>query len=126
MIVIRVIPVSQNPQDRADFEKSLGSNAANRDSFVVIEKDEPVPKGAELVISLPDNCLILSNSWDKYLIHTLEKGLPKGDPERPHTWPRWEDVVKRRMGLTDRRHHGIFPELEVQDLRPVKEPVATT
>ena len=120
MIVIRSIPTATNPQEALDFQKSLANNAHDKKNYCVIGPNDAPPAHATIIISLPDNCLVLNNSWDKYILHALENGLPKGDPNRPEAWTTWPNYVKKRLGLVDRRHSGIFPELEVE------YPIATT
>lgn len=113
MIVIRAIPVAQHPQESLEFQMSLANNASDKNNYCVISKDDVAPESAKIIINLPDNCLVLGNSWDKYILYALENGLPKGAPEREETWMKWEDYVKKHFGLLDRRHHGIYPELDV-------------
>lgn len=120
MIVIRQIPVTTNPQEALEFQSSLANNAADKKTYCVIGPDDPLPSGAKIAISLPDNCLVLGNSWDKYTLYAIENGLPKGDPEQPHTWMTWKQYIKNKFGLIDRNHSGIYPELSVE------YPLATT
>lgn len=120
MIVIRQIPITDNPQEALDFHKSLAGNASDKQSYCVIGKEDAIPACAKIVIDLPDNCLVLGAGWDKYILYAVGNGLPRGDPDRPETWVTWKSYIKRRLGLMDRRHSGIYPELLVQ------YPVATT
>lgn len=120
MIVIRAIPVAKHPQESLDFQTSLANQASDKGNYCVVGATDPLPPEAKICISLPDNCIVLGNSWDKYVLYALQHGLPKGDPEKPASWMTWRDYVKKRFNLVDKNHHGIFSELSVE------YPIATT
>lgn len=120
MIVIKAIPVTDNLQESLEFQSSLAAQVSDKQNYCVIGPSDAIPKDAKIIISLPDNCIILGGAWDKYVLYAMEHGLPKGDPARPESWVTWKNYVIRRFGLIDRRHNGIYPELEVE------YPLATT
>lgn len=113
MIVIRMIPVTTNPQDTKEFQASLKNNCGNESGYCLIRHGNGIPWSARIVIDLPDNCIVLSNPWDKYISYALDNGLPKGDPKQPNTWVTWKEYVIKKLGLVDRRHNGIFAEVKV-------------
>jgi hypothetical protein len=114
MITIKVVPVAKHETHRQDFYKSIDAQASDKDSYEVISLGETPDPNSCISIYLPDDCLVLGNSWDKYVLHALDNGLPQGDPERPECWMTWRMYVIRRLGLTDRNHSGIYPDLKVE------------
>jgi hypothetical protein len=126
MITISLVHKEQSQQEFDEFLTSLSySNSGENKYEVISEKDSPVfaEKGIERVslsspdsriyIVLPTDCLVLCNSWDKYIVHALNDGLPQGGFGKNYV-PSWEGYVQRRMGLTNRRPpEGLFPDLKV-------------
>lgn len=103
MIVIKCIRVSAQANDISDFLISLSSNASDRTNYTTVVGKCPIPMEAKIVITLPDNCLVLHNSWDKYILHNLENNKLIDAA-----------FIKKRLGLVDRGHSGIFPEIKVE------------
>lgn len=111
--MIKVVPKAQIPQEREEFFKSLDYSASKENIYQTFPVDEDVKDG-DIFITLPDDCIILGNSWDKYIVHAIENGLPKGGFGKDYA-PNWEGYVQRRMGLQTRRPpEGLFPDLKVE------------
>lgn len=114
MITIKFVPVSKNESDRRDFHKSIAANAAVKNSHEVICLADTPNQSSRITIYLPDNCLVIGPSWDRYILYALDNGLPKGDPDRTDTWMTWPQYVRNKLNLIDRTHSGIFPDLRVE------------
>lgn len=124
MITIKVEHVAKSGQETEDFFKSLSYSHSGEYPYEVISGvkmindkinfvDKP-SQNSDIIITLPDNCLVLHNSWDKYIHYALEEGLPQHGMGKDFV-PTWEHYVQRRMGLQNRRPpEGVFPELRVQ------------
>jgi len=114
MITIKVVPVAEHQTHRDDFYKSIDSNASDPKSYEVIQLGESAGPDSRITIFLPDDCLVLGRQWDKYINYALDNGLPQGAPDTPEKWPTWRSHVIRRLGLVDRNHSGIYPDLKVE------------
>lgn len=118
MITITVVQVTD---DAEDFFKSLAYSHSGEFPYEVVSpayefeianRVDKKSKESVIDIYLPNNCLVLGNSWDKYIDYALKNGLPKhhlGSGELT-----WEDYVIRRMGLMAKNQSGIYPELKVE------------
>lgn len=114
MITIKAVPVTEHRIHREDFYKSIDAQASDKDSYEIISLGETPDIESRIIIYLPDDCIVMGNSWDKYVLHALDNGLPKGDLDRPDTWMTWPIYIKRRLNLVDRNGNGIFPDLKVE------------
>lgn len=125
MITITLIQVARDQSYVDDFLRSLSySNSGENPYEVVSEKDSGIfaqnniarvtapSEGSRVNITLPNNCIVLGNSWDKYIIHALDNGLPKGGVGRELV--DWPGYVKMKMNLTSRDQSGVFPEMKVE------------
>ena len=125
MITIIVVPRAINTQETDEFFKSLTYSHSGENPYEIIyEKLVPdfedkvtwvkePSADSEITITLPDDCLILGNSWDKYIRIALDEGLPQGGFGKSFV-PTWEGLVQRRMALESRRPPmGVLPDLKV-------------
>lgn len=127
MITITAVPTGADPQD---FYRSLSASHSGEHSYEVVSDSlyakhrVKEPSGdSRINIYLPDNCLVLGNSWDKYMMHALENGLPKYNLGKDRIT--WIDYVIRRFGLVDKTHVGLFPEIKVETISSDEKVVAT-
>lgn len=112
LITIIVIPKAKTEQEREEFFKSLKYSHAGEVPYQVFSPEADCPDG-DIHITLPDDCLVLGNSWDKYIKHAIEEGLPQYGQGKNFV-PTWDGYIQRRMGLQSRRPpEGIFPDLKV-------------
>lgn len=112
LIVIKVVPRTKNEREREEFFKSLSYSHSGEVPYQAFSVDDNYPDG-DIFITLPDDCIVLGNSWDKYIKHAWENGLPQYGIGKDFV-PTWEGLVQRRMGLQTRRcPEGIFPDLKV-------------
>ena len=112
LITIIVIPRAKTEQEREEFFKSLEYSHSKEVPYQVFSPEEHCPDG-DIHITLPDDCLVLGNSWDKYIKHAIDNGLPQYGRGKNYV-PNWENYVQAKMGLQSRRPpEGIFPDLKV-------------
>lgn len=121
MITIIAIHNTDDKTAIADFFKSIVAQYSGEVPYEIISEDceceipnrvnEP-SVDSKISITLPVNSLVLGNAWDKYIQHAIDNGIPRGGMGK--TFPTWESCVIKWMGLTDRGHSGMFPELSVK------------
>lgn len=112
LITIIVVPRAKSEQEREEFFKSLAYSHSGEVPYQVFSPEDDCP-GGDIHITLPDDCIILGNSWDKYIKHALDNGLPQHGIGKDFV-STWEGLVQRRMALQSRRPPmGIFPDLKV-------------
>ena len=112
LIVIKVVPRAKTEQEREEFLKSLAYSNSGTVPYQIFPADEDV-KAGDIFITLPDDCIVLNNSWDRYIKYAFENGLPQHGIGKDFV-PNWKDYVQAKMGLQSRRPPiGIFPDLEV-------------
>lgn len=112
LIVFKIIPKAKNEQEREEFLKSLSYSHSGTVPYQVFSLEDYCPDG-DIHINMPDDCLVLGNAWDKYIMYALENGLPQGGIGKNYI-PSWEGYIQRRMGLQTRRPpEGLFPDLKV-------------
>lgn len=101
--MITIIPVknTESEYERNDFYKSLNAHASPEAKYEIVT-DGVISPDSKIQIALPDNCLVLGNSWDKYVNYALDRG---GNID--------EEFVKRRFGLVSRPDNGIFLGLAI-------------
>lgn len=130
MIAIKLNNIATCDQDIEDFYRSISAHASGNDVYEVVQDGEPLPENTSVVITLPNNILVLGRDWDKYIEYSLVNGLPKWKDNKTGEWVhmRWEDLVIRRMGLVSRPDNGVFPGLMVEILQSndVDNAVATS
>lgn len=123
MITITMANCAKNEQERSEFLKSLSYSNSGDNKYEIIgnpvdgfEKivfiDKPSPDSV-INITLPDNCIVLGNSWDRYIMHAVNDGLPKYGLGRDYV-PDWKNYIQAKMGLMSRDQSGIFPDLKVE------------
>jgi len=102
--MITIIPVKNAsiPSHKEDFLKSVKAQASSEDAYEIVE-DGVISADSKIQIYLPDDCLILANSWDKYINYAIEHG---GAID--------EAFVIRRLGLIARTDNGIFPGIDIK------------
>lgn len=112
LIVFKIAPKAKNKQEREEFFKSLKSHHSGEVPYQVFALEDNTPDG-DIFITLPDECIVLGHSWDKYIKHAFENGLPQYGQGKNFV-PTWEGYVQRRMALQSRRPpDGIFEDLKV-------------
>lgn len=112
LIVFKIVSKAKTTQEREEFFKSLEYSHGKEVPYQVFPIEEDIKDG-DIFITLPDDCLVLSNSWDKYIKHAMDNGLPKYGIGENFS-PNWNDYVQRHMGLQTRRPpEGLFPDLKV-------------
>lgn len=120
MITIITVKNTDDKAAIADFFKSISAQHSGEFAYEVISQNYEceIPNrvnkpnaDSKISITLPVNCVVLGNSWDKYIGYALENGIPQGGVGK--TPPTWESCVIRWMNLMDRGHSGLFPELSV-------------
>ena len=112
LIVLKIVPKAKNEQERENFFKSLKYSYSGEVPYQVFSPEDETPDG-DIFITLADDCLVLGNSWDKYIKHALETGLPQHGQGKNFV-PTWEAYIQRRMGLESiRPPMGVFPDLQV-------------
>ena len=112
LIVIKVIPRAINEQEREEFFKSIAAQHSGEVSYQIFSYEDETPDG-DIFIEISDDCIVLGNSWDKYIKLAVEQGLPQHGLGKNFV-PTWEGYVQRRMGLESRRPpFGYFPDLKV-------------
>lgn len=131
MIVIKVAEVTNNLKEREDFFKSLAAQASDSKNYRLSIDGDSSNSDDKIVITLPDNCLVLGKDWDKYINYALENDLPGYKDKDSDLWvylTTWSKYVIRRMGLVGRPDNGIFPELKLEYLQSndVNNKVATS
>lgn len=130
MISIRLNNIAACDQDIQDFYRSISAHASNNDVYAVVSNDEPLPENTKIVITLPNNCIVLGRDWDKYIYYALDNALPKWKNNKTGEWIHmaWEDYVIRKMGLISRPDNGIFTGLTVEILQSndVDKAIATS
>lgn len=113
LIVIKVCLRAKTPLEREEFFKSLDYSHSKEIPYQVFSEGEETPDG-DIFITLPDDCIVLGNSWDKYIGYALDNGLPQGGFGKNYV-PNWESYVLRRMMLQSRRPpEGVFPDFKVE------------
>lgn len=111
-IVFIVMPRAKSEQEREEFFKSLSYSHSGEVPYQVFSPEDDCPDG-DIYITIPDDCLVLANSWDKYIKHALDNGLPKYGLGKDFI-PNWGNYVQAKMGLQSRRPpEGFFPDLKV-------------
>lgn len=111
MITIAVVSKAKTEQEREEFFKSLSYSHSGEFPYEISDDVKPE---TQIHITLSDDCLVLNNSWDKYIKHALDNGLPQYGLGQ-HFVPNWRDYVQSKMGLQTRRPpEGIFPDLAVE------------
>jgi hypothetical protein len=112
LIVFKIVPKAKSEQEREEFFKSLASHHSGEVPYQTFSHEEETLDG-DIFITLADDCIILGHSWDKYIKHSLESGLPQYGMGKDYV-PTWEGFVQRRMALESRRPPaGFFPYLKV-------------
>ena len=112
-IVFVIVPRAKNEQEREEFFKSLEYSHAGEVPYQLFEGN-PENSGFDIRITLPDDCIVLGNSWDKHIKYVLENGLPQHGKGRGFV-PTWEGYVQGKMLLQSRRPpEGVFPDLKVE------------
>lgn len=122
MITFTLVHKAKSEQEFEEFCKSLSYSNSGINNYEVIS-DKELPNNINRVdspsldslinVTIADDCLVLGNSWDKYIMHAIDNGLPQYGLGRDYT-PTWEGYLQRRMGLHTRRPpEGIFPDLKV-------------
>lgn len=110
MITITIVNRAKNEQEAEDFLKSL---AYAHDGDPAYEVADDPSSDSVIQIFVPNDCLILGNSWNKYVQHAIDNGLPQYGRGKNYV-PNWENYVQAKMGLQSRRPpEGIFPDLKV-------------
>lgn len=113
LIVFVVVPRAKNEQEREEFFKSLKYSHSREVPYQSFAGN-PANIEFDIKITLPDDCIVLGNSWDKYIKHALENGLPQYGKGRGFV-PSWEGYVQGKMFLQSRRPpEGVFPDLKVE------------
>lgn len=122
MITFTLINKAKNDRELEEFCKSISYSNSGEYEYEIISENklpdnikhvESESQGSVIHITLPDDCLVLGPSWDKYIMHALGNGLPQGGMGKNYT-PSWEGYIQRRMGLHTRRPpEGLFPDLKV-------------
>ena len=112
LIVITVVSRAKTEQEREEFFKSLAYSHSGETQYMTFSPEDILPV-YDIHITLPDDCLVLNNSWDKYIKHALDNGLPQHGQGKNFV-PTWEGYIQRRLGLQARRPpEGLFPDLKV-------------
>jgi len=112
LIVFKIVPKAKSELEREEFFKSLKAHHSGEVPYQVFAPDDDTPDG-DIFITLADDSIVLGSSWDKYIKHALENGLPQYGQGKNFV-PTWEGYVQRRMGLEARRPpSGFFPDLQV-------------
>lgn len=112
LIIFKIVPKAKTEQEREEFFKSLSYSHSGEVPYQTFSVDEDVKDG-DIFITLSDDCIVLGNSWDKYISYAMKNGLPQGGFGKNYV-PSWDGYVLRRMGLQTRRPpEGIFPDLKV-------------
>lgn len=112
LIVFKVVPKAKTEQEREEFFKSLKAQHSGEVPYQVFTPEDETPDG-DIFITISDDCLVLCHSWDKYIKHALDNGLPQHGLGKNFV-PTWEGCIQRRMGLESRRPpFGVFPDLKV-------------
>lgn len=129
MITIKLNKIATCEQDVLDFFRSVEAHASSKDTYEIIKDGELPHPMSRIVITLPNNCVVLGRDWDRYIEYALNNELPKWR-DKTGEWihARWEDYVIRRMGLIARPDNGIFLGLLVEILHSnnVNNAVATS
>ena len=115
MITIKVVHVAKSEQETEEFFKSLSYSHSTENPFEIIKdgEDKNPSDDSVIEITLPDDCIVLGNAWDKYIMHAVNNGLPQYGRGKNYV-PNWENYVQAKMGLQTRRPpEGIFPDLKV-------------
>lgn len=120
MITITINDKVKNEYWEQDFYRSLSSSHSGENLYEVISENDLAPNrvnekspNSRINITISPDCLVLQNSWDKYIIYALDNGLPLQSKDGNLVPIEWRDYVVRRMGLTDRNGSGLFPDLIV-------------
>lgn len=103
MITIKIAQSAKHQQWSDDFRRSLIAQASDENNYEIVESDGIPSSDSRVVITLPDNVLVLGNSWDKYILYML-------DNKKPIT----EAFIIRRFSLEGRVGAGVFPEIFVE------------
>lgn len=121
MITITVVHVSDDKNIVDDFFKSLSASHSGNYPYEIISQDYDCEiknrvgeksDSSSLNIYLPNNCLVLGNSWDRYVDYAITNGLPKHYEGKGELT--WRDYIIRRMALMDRNGSGLFPDVTVE------------
>lgn len=141
MITIKVVHKAKSQLELDEFLKSLSYHHNKEYPYpyeVIAEQDSPmfeeknIPRvmlrspDSKIEITLADDCLVLGDSWNRYLKLAIEDGLPQHGQGKNFI-PTWEGYVQRRMALQSRRPpEGFFPDLKVEILAsPTTDSVKT-
>lgn len=112
LIVFKIVAKAKTEQERDEFFKSLLYSHTGDMDYQMFSADENITDG-DIFITIPDDCVVLGNSWNKYIKHALENGLPQHGLGKNYV-PNWENYVQSKMGLQTRRPpEGLFPDLKV-------------
>jgi len=112
LIVFKIVPRAKTEQEREEFFRSLAYSHSGEVPYQIFNSEDDIKDG-NIFINLPDDILVLGNSWDKYIKHAIENGLPQYGMGKNYV-PNWNDYVQKKMGLQSRRPpEGIFPDLNV-------------
>lgn len=119
MITIIPVKTTQDQTHIEDFYKSLRAQWSGAYLYEVVT-DRPgvefsvasASPDSRIQIYLPDNCLVLGNSWDKYVDYFLKNGTPNHWQGQAKTYTWWDTVI-RYLGLIDRAQRGNFEEVKV-------------
>lgn len=103
MITIRAIPLANNPNDREDFLRSLHAHAAVEGSYEIIGPHDAPLFNSRVVISLPDNILVLGKDWDVYVRYWLD-----------HEKPIDLHFIRRRFAPQTRAGEAEFQHIDVE------------
>lgn len=130
MITIKLNDIATCDQDVVDFFKSIKAHASSDDAYEILQDDQSPSSQSRIIITLPNNCIVLGRDWDKYIEYALTNELPKWKDSKTGAWvyARWDDYVIRRMGLISRPDNGIFQGMSVEILQSndVNNAVATS
>lgn len=112
LIVFKIVPKAKSEQEREEFFKSLKAHHSGEVLYQTHPVDCDTPDG-DVFITLGDDCIVLGHSWDLYIKHALENGLPQYGQGKNFV-PTWEGYLQRRMGLQARRPpEGVFEDFQV-------------
>lgn len=113
LIIFVVVPRAKTEQEREEFFKSLKYSHCGEIDYQVFSPEDNI-LSYDIKITIPDDCLVLRNAWNKYIKYALDNGLPQHGIGQ-HFVPNWRDYVQSKMGLQTRRPpEGIFPDLKVE------------
>ncbi len=118
--MITIIPSSVTPHQSviSEFLKSLVGNASKEAQYEIVDTNIPhectvdffdtvnftsIPSPeSKISITLPNDCVVLGPSWDKYLEYAIEHG---GVIDA--------EFIRKRMNLVHRRPGAIHPEIVI-------------